>query len=112
MRPVSYDASMPAPVNGLATPAASPTTRNVGPAVGCTDPPIGTRPTRTTPGRCGRVDLPSLGEFGDVSVEQMRDVGALEVAGRAEQTDTDVDGAVADRGDPAVARQRLPGIDR
>jgi hypothetical protein len=37
----------------------------------------------------------------------MGGVDALEVAERREQADADVDGAVADREDPAVARHRL-----
>src|SRR5262245_8910425 len=35
---------MPSPLNGLTEPAASPTTRNVGPTRGVTDPPVGRRP--------------------------------------------------------------------
>jgi hypothetical protein len=35
---------MPSPLKGLTVPAASPTTSHVGPALGPTDPPIGSRP--------------------------------------------------------------------
>ena len=35
---------MPSPLNGFTLPAASPTTRYVGPAFGPTLPPIGMRP--------------------------------------------------------------------
>ena len=35
---------MPSPLNGFTVPAASPTTSHVGPALGPTDPPIGSRP--------------------------------------------------------------------
>src|SRR5687768_3873374 len=35
---------MPSPLNGLMAPEASPATSHVGPAEGCTDPPIGSRP--------------------------------------------------------------------
>ena len=35
---------MPSPLNGLIVPAASPTTSHVGPTIGDTDPPIGSRP--------------------------------------------------------------------
>src|SRR6188472_2724111 len=35
---------MPSPLNGLTDPAASPTTRYVGPTRGSTEPPVGRRP--------------------------------------------------------------------
>src|SRR4051794_32522031 len=35
---------MPSPLNGFTVPAASPTTSQVGPALGPTEPPIGSRP--------------------------------------------------------------------
>ena len=35
---------MPSPLNGLIEPAASPTTIQVGPTLGSTEPPIGSRP--------------------------------------------------------------------
>ena len=35
---------MPSPLNGLIDPAASPTTIQVGPTLGPTEPPIGSRP--------------------------------------------------------------------
>ena len=35
---------MPSPLNGLMAPEASPATSQVGPAEGCTEPPIGSRP--------------------------------------------------------------------
>ena len=35
---------MPSPLNGLMAPEASPATSQVGPADGCTEPPMGSRP--------------------------------------------------------------------
>src|SRR5688572_213986 len=35
---------MPSPLKGLIAPEASPATNHVGPADGCTEPPIGSRP--------------------------------------------------------------------
>src|SRR3954451_6166327 len=43
-RPGSYAIEIPSPLNGLTQPAASPTTRYVGPTRGCTDAPVGSRP--------------------------------------------------------------------
>src|SRR4051812_26114383 len=40
---------MPSPLNGLMSPPASPTTRNVGPDFGPTEPAIGRRPPRGSP---------------------------------------------------------------
>ena len=95
---------MPSPLNGFTLPAASPTTRKLGPALGPTDPPIGMRPLRRLLRRLARVDLPTVGNLMCVGIQQVSGVDALEVAERAEQTDADVDGAVAHREDPAVAR--------
>ena len=53
------------------------------------------------------LDLPTIGDLMCIRVEQMRGVDALELAERRQQPDTDVDGAVADREDPAVAGHRV-----
>src|SRR4029078_7036159 len=44
IRPVSYAVEMPSPLNGLMEPAASPATIQVGPALGVTEPPVGSFP--------------------------------------------------------------------
>ena len=62
---------------------------------------------RRTALRVVRVDLPALGDLAGVGVEQVGGVDALEVAERRQQADADVDGAVADREDPAVAGHRV-----
>ena len=57
-------------------------------------------------GSVGR-DLPAIGDLVRVRVEQVRGVDALELAKRRQQADTDVDRAVTDREDPAVAGHRI-----
>ncbi|CAB5027352.1 unannotated protein [freshwater metagenome] len=49
------------------------------------------------------------GQCGRELSHQVRGVDALPVAERGQQPDAHVDGAVADREDPAVAGQRVPG---
>ena len=98
---------MPSPLNGLTAPAASPTTRKVGPALGPTLPPIGMRPLVGRHSGSVGVDLPAFGDLAGVGVEQVGGVDALEVAERRQQADADVHGAVADREDPPVAGHRL-----
>jgi hypothetical protein len=53
------------------------------------------------------VDLPPLGDLVCVGVEEMSGVDALELAERRQQSHSDVDGAVADREDPPIARHRV-----
>ena len=54
---------MPSPLNGLIEPAASPTTSQVGPAFGITDPPVGS--------------LPPVGGPHDVSGQMPQRAGAV-----------------------------------
>ena len=53
------------------------------------------------------VDLPTIGDLMGIGVEQMSGVDALELAERRQQSDADVDRAVADREDPSVAGHRV-----
>ena len=99
---------MPSPLNGLIEPAASPTTSHVGPTFGSIEPPIGSRPP------VGIADAARRGQISQYSgrgarelVHEVGRVDALEVAERRQQADADVDRAVADREDPAVAGQRV-----
>ena len=97
---------MPSPLNGLIVPAASPTSTQVGPTFGVTEPPIGRRPP------VGRRRRPSPGEmpqyagavWANSSIRCDR-VHRLPVAERRQQPDADVDRPVADREDPPVAGQ-------
>ena len=98
---------MPSPLNGLTVPAASPTTRWVGPTLGPTEPPMGSRPLVGRPSRRVGVELPVAGRRGHVLAQEVGGVHALEVAERRQQPDADVHRAVADREDPAVARHRV-----
>ena len=99
---------MPSPLNGLTDPAASPTTRYVGPCFGPTEPPMGMPPADRTGGRAAAASISQRSATGGrVAVEQVGGVDALEVAERREQPDADVDRAVAHREDPAVAGERV-----
>ena len=102
---------MPSPLNGLTTPAASPTTRNVGPVFGPTEPRHRDPEPRRRRVLAG-VDLPAVGDPVGERVEQMGVLTPLKSRGR-QQADADVDGAVADRDHPAVPGDRLAvGIGR
>ena len=94
---------MPSPLNGFTEPAASPTTSQVGPTFGFTEPPVGS--------------LPPVGGPHEVSGEMPHRAGAVSTNASINvlvltsfqpenvdsRPDADVHGAVAHREDPAVA---------
>ena len=97
---------MPAPMNGLALPAASPMTSHVGPG-GRTDRATQRDPAagRSAERRAG-LDLPALGDVGRELLEQVCGVDRLEVLGGRHDARADVDSSVAEREHPPVAGDR------
>ena len=108
-RPLINEALTPSPLNGLAAPAASPTTRNVGPIFGPTEPPNGTRKRvgalSCSPGSsCQRSAMRWANESSSLSR-----VDSTHVAVGRQDTDADVDRAVTQRDHPAVSGDRVAG---